>query len=98
MKAREDHQRGGSNCKLEAIQQRLAEIWREEVSLPSIQQVLEENGLSEPKVRGVEGGGVGAELLGLEPERQLVLNLDRAGGPAVEGIVSSGGMGCVRSR
>ena len=51
--------------KLEAIAQRLAELWREEVSLPSIQQVLEENGLSETKVRGVEGGGVVGELFGL---------------------------------
>jgi transposase len=75
--------------KLETIQQRLAEIWREEVSVPSIQQVLEENGLSEPKVRGVEGGGGGGELFDLEPERQLVLNLDSAGGQAVEAIVRS---------
>lgn len=30
--------------KLEAIQQRLLEAWHETVSLPSIQQVLEENG------------------------------------------------------
>ena len=75
--------------KLEAIQQRLAETWREEVSLPSIQQVLEENGLSEPKVGDVEGEGGGGELFELEPKRQLVLNLDGAGGPAVEGIVGS---------
>lgn len=75
--------------KLEAIQQRLAEAWREEVSLPSIQQVLEENGLSEATVRSVTGTGVQAELFGLEPERQLVLNLDVAGGQAVEGMVRS---------
>ena len=75
--------------KLEAIAQRLAEIWREEVSLPSIQQVLEDNGLSEPKLRGVEGGGGVGELFGQEPERQMVLNLDGTGGQAVEGIVRS---------
>jgi len=68
-------------CKLEAIQQRLAETWREEVSLPSIQQVLEENGLSEPKVRGIDGGDAGRELFGLEAERQLALNLESASGP-----------------
>ncbi len=75
--------------KLEGIAQRLVETWREEVSLPSIQQVLEENGLSEPKVRGVENGGVVGDLFGVEPKRQLVLNLDGVGGPAAEGIVGS---------
>ena len=34
--------------KLEAIQQRLMETWQEAVSVPSIQGVLEENGLREP--------------------------------------------------
>ncbi len=75
--------------KLEAIAQRLAETWREEVSLPSIEQVLEENGLSDAKVRGGESGGVVGELFGLEPQSQLVLNLDGADGPAVEGMVGS---------
>jgi len=37
--------------KLEAIQQRLLEAWHETVSLPSIQQVLEENGLGDPTTR-----------------------------------------------
>ena len=38
--------------KLEAIQQRLLEAWQEAVSVPSIQQVLEENGLGEPTPPG----------------------------------------------
>src|SRR5437879_9894343 len=59
--------------KLEAIQQRLLEAWQEAVSVPSIQQVLEENGLGEPTPRGVGGAGVQAELFAREPEPQLVL-------------------------
>lgn len=59
---------------LEAIQQRLLEAWQEAVSVPSIQQVLEENGLGEPT--GVGGAVVQAELFVLEPEPQLVLPLE----------------------
>jgi transposase len=77
-------------CKLEAIAQRLAEIWREEVSLPSIQQVLEENGLSEPTVGGVQSGGVVGELFDPEPSRQLILSLEDGDGPTAEGMVGSG--------
>jgi len=73
--------------KLEAIQQRLAEAWQQEVSVPSIEQVLEENGLGEQKVKGVDGGGVQGELFGLEQEKQLVLRLDDAVGG--EGIAGS---------
>ena len=73
--------------KLEGIAQRLVESWREEVSLPSIQQVLEENGLSGPKVGGK--AGVVGDLFGVEPKRQLVLNLDGAGESAVEGMVGN---------
>ena len=62
--------------KLEAIQQRLLEAWQEAVSVPSIQQVLEENGLGEPTPRGVGGAGVQAELFAREPEPQLVLPLE----------------------
>jgi len=75
--------------KLEAIQQRLAEAWHEVVSVPSIQQVLAENGLDEQKIRGVDDGGAQGELFGLEQERQLVLSLDRAGDKAGEGIAGS---------
>jgi hypothetical protein len=73
--------------KLEAIQQRLAEAWHEVVSMPSIQQVLEENGLVEPKAGGVDGGGVQGELFGPEKEeKQTFLNLDDANEKAAEGI------------
>lgn len=65
--------------KLEAIQQRLLEAWQEAVSAPSIQEVLEENGLGELTPRG--GAVVQAELFAREPEPQLVLPLE---GSAVE--------------
>jgi transposase len=71
--------------KLEAIQQRVAEAWQEVVSLPSIQQVLEENGLREPQARGAESGAIQGEFFGLNPERQLCLNLDGAGGERQDG-------------
>jgi len=61
--------------KLEAIEQRLMEAWHEAVSLPSIQQVLVENGLGEPTPRGVGDTGVQGELFAREPEPQLVLPL-----------------------
>ena len=61
--------------KLEAIQQRLAEAWQEQVSVASIQQVLAENGLGELPVRPIGAEAVTGELFGMEPERQLTLNL-----------------------
>jgi transposase len=67
--------------KLEAIQQRLLEAWQEPVSLPSIQQVLEENGLGDPTTRGVGDAVVQGELFALEPPPQLVLPLD---GPSAQ--------------
>ena len=67
--------------KLEAIQQRLLEAWHEAVSVPSIQAVLEENGLGEPTTRGVGDEVVQGEFFALEPELQLVLPLD---GPAAQ--------------
>ncbi len=60
---------------LEAIQQRLAQGWREVISVPSIQQVLEENGLGQPKVGGGDGGGVQSELFDLGDKQQLLLKL-----------------------
>ena len=61
---------------LEAIQQRLAQGWQELVSVPSIQQVLRENGLGEPKVGGEDGGAVQSELFDLgDEQQQLPLNL-----------------------
>src|SRR5258707_1760777 len=79
--------------KLEAIQQRLAEAWQEVVSLPSIQQVLEENGLGEPPARGEESGVIQGELLGREPERQLCLSLNGAGDERGAGPAGGGGPG-----
>jgi hypothetical protein len=61
--------------KLEAIQQRLLEAWHEVVSVPSIQQVLAENGLGEPTARGVGEAVVQGELFVLEPQPQLLLSL-----------------------
>jgi transposase len=73
-------------CKLEAIQQRLLEAWHEAVSVPSIQQVLEENGLGEPTPMGVGDEGVQGELFALEPEPQLVLPLGGPDAPPVEKV------------
>lgn len=62
--------------KLESIQQRLQEAWHEEVSLPSIQQVLVENGLGEPTPGGVGDAVIQGDLFAKDPEPQLVLLLD----------------------
>jgi transposase len=76
---------------LEAIQQRLMEAWHEAVSLPSIQQVLDENGLGEPTRSSVGGAVVQGELFGLAEEPQLVLGLEGNGPqPANEVSASSG--------
>jgi transposase len=69
-------------CKLEAIQQRLLEAWQETVSLPSIQQVLAENGLGEPTTKGVGEAVVQGELFALEPEPQLLLPLESPATPS----------------
>jgi transposase len=77
-------------CTLEAIQQRLKEAWHEEVSLPSIQQVLADNGLGESTSSG-GGAGIQSELFGLQQEPQLVLGLEGDGiQPTKEVGVSSG--------
>jgi len=78
---------------LEAIQQRLAEAWREVVSVPSIQQVLAENGLRAPEARAKQSAVLQGELWGLEPARQLGLNLDGTGEHRAEGMVGSNGLG-----
>ena len=76
---------------LEAIQQRLMEAWHEAVSVPSIQQVLEDNGLGEPINQGVGGEGVPGELFGLQQEQQLILGLEGNGTqPRAELGASSG--------
>jgi transposase len=64
---------------LEAIQQRLAQSWREEVSLWSIQQVLADNGLGPPSARDAGGVATQTELSSREAERQLSLPLEVVG-------------------
>lgn len=60
---------------LEAIQRRLAQDWHEVVSVPSIQQVLKENGLGQAQTGGEDGGAVQSELFALEDPPQLRLDL-----------------------
>ena len=66
--------------KLEAIQQRLADAWQEEVSVPSIQQVLAENGLGEPISPEGEAAAVQGELFAPPPDKQLSLRLESGSG------------------
>lgn len=68
--------------KLEAIQQRLADAWQEEVSGPSIQQVLAENGLGEPITPEGEATAVQSELFEPPPEDQSWLRLESGSGGA----------------
>ena len=67
---------------LEAIQQRLAQGWHQVVSGANIQQVLEDNGLSESKAGGADGAAVQSELFGLPDNQQLVLDWGGDGDPA----------------
>jgi hypothetical protein len=66
--------------KLEAIQQRLAEAWQEEVSVASIQQVLAENGLGEPTALEGDVAAVQSELFEAPPDKQLSLRLESGSG------------------
>jgi hypothetical protein len=66
--------------KLEGIQQRLAEAWQEEVSVPSIQQVLAENGLGDPIASEGDAAAVQSELFEPPPDQQLSLRLERGSG------------------
>ena len=66
--------------KLEAIQQRLADGWQEEVSVPSIQQVLSENGLDEPLAPEGDAAAVQSELFEPPPDKQLSLRLESGSG------------------
>src|ERR1022692_226833 len=72
--------------KLEVIQQRLQEAWHEEVSLPSIQQVLVENGLGEPTPGGVSEAVVQDDFFAKDAEPQLVLPLDSPAAPSQEPV------------
>jgi transposase len=65
---------------LEAIQRRLAQDWHEVISVPSIQQVLAENGLGEPIAPGDDAVGVQSELFEAQPEQQLWLRLESGSG------------------
>ena len=76
--------------KLEAIQQRLMEVWHQTLSLPSIQEVLEDNGLGDARGRGVGGGVVQGELFGPGREPQLVLPLEVPGPRCKEQVEVSG--------
>lgn len=78
---------------LEAIQQRLAQSWREEVSLSSIQQVLAENGLEQPLAREASGGATQIELSSREVEPQLSLPLEVAGEAPRASVGGSDGPG-----
>ena len=79
---------------LEAIQERLAQSWRQEVSLSSIQQVLVENGLEQPSARQASGGAIQTELSSGEAERQLSLPLEVVGGAPPASAGGSDGPGC----
>jgi hypothetical protein len=66
--------------KLEAIQQRLTEAWQEEVSVPSIQQVLADNGLGKPTAPEGDAAAVQSELFDPPPDQQLWLRLESGSG------------------
>ena len=87
---------------LEAIQQRLAQAWREVVSVSSIRQVLEENGLGKQEAGATHGGAVQGELFEVGDPKQLLLSLGneadkpgqpevRSGGPEREGGIGQAG-------
>ena len=73
---------------VEALQERLREGWHEELSLPSIRQVLEENGLLEAERLDPGGQLEQAELFAFECDRQLELDLEQEGPPS-EGEVGA---------
>lgn len=79
--------------KLEAIQQRLAEVWQEEVSVPSIREVLAENGLGEPIVAGNNAAAVQSELFELPPDKQLCLQLEGGSGDQCASAATGGSGG-----
>lgn len=76
---------------LEAIQRRLAQDWHEVVSVPSIQQVLVENGLGEPIAPEGDAAAVQRELFELPPDKQLCLKLESGSGERAPSIGSGSG-------
>jgi transposase len=63
---------------LEAVQERLRDGWHEEVSLPSIRQVLVEDGLIDEARVGCDSGVVQGELFDVADREQSDLNFDCA--------------------
>jgi transposase len=76
---------------LEAIQRRLAQTWHQEVRVPSIEQILRENGLGEPQQAGREDGAAQGELFAVGDHRQLLLNLGADADPPEESALGSCG-------
>ena len=60
---------------VESVQDRLRDRWHEEISLPSIRQVLEENGLLDAESLEVEGPSEQGGLFEFQGDRQLDLEL-----------------------
>ncbi len=60
---------------VESVQERLRDRWHEEISLPRIRQVLEENGLLDAKSLDGEDQGEQGELFEFQADRQLDLEL-----------------------
>jgi hypothetical protein len=58
---------------VEVVQERLRELWHEEVSLPSIRQVLAEDGLIDEVSVGCDSGVIQGELFNVEDREQLNL-------------------------
>jgi hypothetical protein len=79
--------------KLEAIQQRLAQAWQAEVSVPSIREVLAENGLGEPIAPGDDAAAVQSELFELPPDKQLCLKLESGSGDQSASAATGGSGG-----
>lgn len=60
---------------VESVQERLRERWHEEISLPSIRQVLEENGLLDAESLDRNDQGEQGELFEFQADRQMDLEL-----------------------
>ena len=60
---------------VESVQERLRDRWHEEISLPSIRQVIEENGLLDAESLDRNDQGDQGELFEFQADRQLDLEL-----------------------
>jgi len=63
-------------CELEAVQTRLREVWHEEVSLPSIRQVMAENGLFNEFKADSDFVAMQGELFDVDDAKQLDVVFD----------------------